>query len=468
MDNYYYVTKQCIPNAYSIIKVTSFIWKEYINLTKNYSYLRYEERDVYMEKICVIGLGYIGLPTAVMLADNGWQVMGVDIAEDVVNKLNRGEIHVGEPDLHLLAQKLLEEKKIIVRVVPEPADVFIIAVPTPKTTINTCDMNCVELAVKDILPCLKQGNLIIVESTVPPWTCENIIKPFLEDRGFKVGTDIFLAHCPERVLPGRIMQEIIENDRIIGGCTPVCAAKAAEIYQTFIKGEIIITDAETAEMAKLTENTFRDVNIALANEMVKICNRLGINALKVLDIANNHPRVNLHMPGPGVGGHCLAIDPYFIVEKAPFTANLISTAREINSDMPAYIITKVRDLIGFSPGLKIAVLGVSYKGNVSDVRESPALEIIAGLKKIGYEVAVYDPLVEMDEVERSIHNTIQGTDLLLILSDHDEFKYLDGEMIGKLMRSPIVFDTRNIWDAGLNQHIKLYNLGNIYDCKYSI
>ncbi len=418
-----------------------------------------------MEKICVIGLGYIGLPTAVMLADNGWQVIGADIDEDVVNKLKRGEIHIGEPDLHLLAKKLLEEKKITLSLVPEPADVFIIAVPTPKTDANTCDLSCVESAVKDMLPHINQGNLIIVESTVPPWTCENVIKPMLEDRGFTVGTDIFLAHCPERVLPGRIMQEIIENDRIIGGCTPACTARSAGIYRTFVKGEIIITDARTAEMAKLMENTFRDVNIALSNEMVKICNSLGINALEVLEIANKHPRVNLHMPGPGVGGHCLAVDPYFIVEKTPCIAHLISSARKINSDMPAYITNKVIKLIGFSPGLKIAVLGVSYKGNVADVRESPALEVIAGLRKIGYEVASYDPLVEMDEVQKSIYDTVQGADLLLILSDHDEFRYLDSEMISELMRSPIIFDTRNIWDAGESKNIKLYNLGNIYDCK---
>ncbi len=416
-----------------------------------------------MEIISVIGLGYIGLPTAVMLANNGWQVVGVDIDEEVITKLNRGEIHIGEPDLHLLAKKLLKEKRITVSKVLEPADVFIIAVPTPKTAGNTCDLSYVELAVQEILPHLNKGNLIIIESTIPPLTCDNIIKPILEEQGFAVGMDIFLAHCPERVLPGRIMHEIIENSRIVGGCTRMCTIKAAEIYQTFVKGDIILTDAKTAEMTKLMENTFRDVNIALSNEMVKICNSLGIDALKVLDMANKHPRVNLHMPGPGVGGHCLAIDPYFIVEKAPHTANLISSARKINSDMPAYIINKVLDLIGFSPGLKIAVLGVSYKGNVADVRESPALDIIAGLKKKGYEIAVYDPLLEMEEMLPSAYEAVKGADLLLILSDHDEFRYLDGAMISRLMHNPMVFDTRNIWNVTEGEHIQYYNLGNVYD-----
>ncbi len=418
-----------------------------------------------MEKICVIGLGYIGFPTAVMLANNSWQVIGVDIDEDVVNKLNRGEIHIGEPDLHMMAKSLLEKKRITLSQVSEPADVFIIAVPTPKTTDNTCDLSYVDSALQDILPHIRNGNLIIIESTVPPLTCDTIIKPILEDRGFKVGRDIFLAHCPERVLPGRILQEIIENNRVVGGCTEMCTQKANLVYSSFVHGEIIPTDAKTAEMTKLMENAFRDVNIALSNEMVKICNSLGINALEVLNMANKHPRVNLHMPGPGVGGHCLAIDPYFIVEKAPDAANLIRWARKINSDMPVYICDKVIELIGSSPGLKIAVLGVSYKGNVADVRESPALEIISALKMKGFKIALYDPLVDMEGILLSAYDAVKGADLLLILSDHDEFRYLDGGLICRLMRNPIVFDTRNILDATEREQLNYYNLGNVYDHK---
>jgi len=416
-----------------------------------------------MKKICVIGLGYIGLPTAVILASNGWQVHGVDINEELINQLKLGVVYIEEMNLENLAYKVLTDDSFIPGTEVEPADIYIIAVPTPKTGANICDLTYVEEAVKNIMPFLKVGDIIIVESTIPPLTCDEFIKPELEKRGFIVGENIYLAHCPERVLPGKIMYEIIENNRIIGGCTQRCAEKAAEVYSSFVKGEIMLTDAKTAEMTKLMENTFRDVNIALSNEMVKICRALGVNALEVLKIANKHPRVNLHFPGPGVGGHCLAVDPYFIVEKSPELARIISDAREVNCSMPAYIVDRVKDLVGMGEGIKISVLGVSYKGNVADVRESPALDIIASLKKSGYKVSIYDPLVDMEEVEKDISKVIQGADMILILTDHDEFRTFNYEKLIINMKTPIIFDTKSILEVEkyLDTKVCLYNLGNV-------
>jgi UDP-N-acetyl-D-mannosaminuronic acid dehydrogenase len=423
-----------------------------------------------MKKICVVGLGYIGLPTAAMFALSGHQVVGVDVNQKVVEKLNRGEVHIEEPGLDKVVKNMVDAGKIVAKTAPEESDVFIIAVPTPNNDdkYKSCDLSYVLAATESIIPFLKKGNTIIVESTIAPRTTDDFVKPMIENAGFEVGQDVYLAHCPERVLPGKIMEELIHNNRIVGGCTSKCAEKAAEVYRSFVKGEILITDAKTAEMSKLMENTFRDVNIALANELVKVCNSLDINALEVIRLANKHPRVNLHQPGPGVGGHCLAVDPYFIIEKAPELARIISLARETNNSMPHYVVSKVKQLTEDIENAKIAVLGITYKGNIDDMRESPAIEVIELLEKEGFEIAIHDPHVETNELELvSLNKAVKDADMILILADHDEFKAIDYDELAKEMRTPILFDTKNIIDTMKYEadKIQVRNLGNVHDIK---
>lgn len=418
-----------------------------------------------MKKICVLGLGYIGLPTAAVLAYHRQHVTGVDINHDLLSKLQAGKNSIKEPELDDIINKVIDNECLQFSPIPVPADVFIIAVPTPLNEDKSCDLSYVLSAVESIMPYLIMGSIIIIESTVSPQTCDRIIKPMIEQTGFRVGKDVYLAHCPERVLPGNIMKEIIHNDRIIGGCTAECSAAAAEIYKTFVKGEILNTDAATAEMIKLTENTFRDVNIAFVNELVKICNYLEVNALEVIRFANKHPRVKLHQPGPGVGGHCLAVDPYFIIDKASHLSHLIKAARNINRNMPAYIVNQVINLMDGIEQPKIAVLGLTYKGNVADIRESPALEIINLLAKKSFLISIYDPRVEIDSVNNNIKDTVKDADMILILTDHNEFKTLDYKTTAGFMRTPIIFDTKNIVDIEEynDANLKIYNLGNIFE-----
>ncbi|MGO1372188.1 MAG: nucleotide sugar dehydrogenase [Senegalia sp. (in: firmicutes)] len=420
-----------------------------------------------MDKICVIGLGYIGLPTATMFALNGKQVVGVDVNQKVVDKLNRGEVHIEEPGLGESFKKMVDENMIKASTTPEVADVFIIAVPTPNKDdeYKSCDLKYVESATHSILPFIKKGDVVIIESTIAPTTTEKEVKPIIENQGFKIGEDIFLAHCPERVLPGKIMKELVENNRIIGGVTEKCTDEAAKVYETFVKGEILKTTSKTAEMSKLMENTFRDVNIALANELTKICNKLDISSLDVVNLANKHPRVNIHTPGPGVGGHCLAVDPYFIIEKASELANIISLARETNNSMPEYVARKVEELLTENDS-KVTVFGITYKGNTDDLRESPALEIVDILKNKGINVVLHDPHVKDTEIillDRD--ESLKNSDMILILSDHNEFKDLDYNELVKSMKTPLIFDTKNILKKedfeGTNIIYK--NLGNIPD-----
>ncbi|WP_278279213.1 nucleotide sugar dehydrogenase [Syntrophomonas palmitatica] len=344
-----------------------------------------------MSRICVVGLGYIGLPTASLLAFYGHRVTGVDIDINILQQLGQGAIHIEEPNLNEVFQQVVKENKLVFRAEPKAADVFFIAVPTPILSDKSCDLTYVLQAVNSIIPHIKTGNIVILESTVPPGTCEEIIKPLLQSAGYTIGRDLYLAHCPERVLPGSIVEELVENNRIVGGCTPACAQIAADIFRSFVKGEILLTDSKTAEMTKLIENTYRDLNIALANELVLLCHRLGINPLKAIELANKHPRVNILNPGPGVGGHCLAVDPYFIIEKAPELARLISRARIVNNEMPEYVYNAVKRLLTGLNHPKIAVLGLSYKGNVGDLRESPALKIVTLLREAGYALSLYEP-----------------------------------------------------------------------------
>lgn len=412
-------------------------------------------------KIVTIGLGYIGLPTSIMFANHGQEVVGVDTQLEVVASLKEGKVHIEEPGLQDALIKSIESGNFKVKSTAEKADVFIIAVPTPNQSdsYKSCDLSYVIDAVNSILPYLEEGNSIILESTVSPLTTEKVILPIIEKSGLIVGKNIFLAHCPERVLPGSILKELEQNNRIIGGVTTACTDKGKEIYGIFVKGELISASASEAELAKLMENTYRDVNIALANEVVKIGDELSIDSLKVIQLANKHPRVNLHSPGPGVGGHCLAVDPYFISAEAPDVSPLIQTARRINKSMPQFILSKIEQIMTQINGTKLTVLGVTYKGNVDDVRESPGLEIVELLKKQKkFNFTIFDPHVEMAEVEKNFDVAIEGSDLLVVLTDHDEFKNINDRMLSN-MNQKIVFDTKNIFEV--NSKITCISLGDL-------
>jgi UDP-N-acetyl-D-mannosaminuronic acid dehydrogenase len=400
-----------------------------------------------MKTICVLGLGYIGLPTASLFATHGHKVLGVDVRERVVETINAGEIHIEEPGLFTLARAAVGSGNLRAAIKPERSDVFIICVPTPLTEDKKCDLSYVENATKTIVPLVKKGDLVILESTSPPGTTRDVIAPMLASTGLKVGVDIHIAHCPERVLPGRILKELIENARIIGGITPESARITCELYKGIVEGPIYLTDATTAELAKVMENTYRDVNIALANELGHICEQLGVSVWEVVELANKHPRVNLHKPGPGVGGHCISVDPWFLVEKFPDTANLIHLSRNINDSQPSKVVEKVMEIVG-ADHRSVALFGVSYKGNVDDTRESPALEIIAELRD-KVDLRVYDPHVHggIGHEISSLEQSVKGADLLLIVTDHADFKFLAPEELGKRMRTRVVFDTRNFLDA---------------------
>ncbi|MBX0357739.1 nucleotide sugar dehydrogenase [Halobacillus sp. Nhm2S1] len=418
-------------------------------------------------KLTTIGLGYIGLPTSVMFAKYGVDVLGVDVSERVVESLNNGKIHIEEPGLQDALTEVVEAGKFRASLQPEKADAFIIAVPTPNNDDEhkSCDLTYVKDAVKNTLPYLEKGNVLIVESTIEPRTMDDHVKPLVEEAGYIVGKDIFLVHCPERVLPGQIMHELIYNNRIVGGITEACTEAGAEVYETFVEGEIIKTKAKTAEMSKLMENTYRDVNIALANELTKVCDELEINALDVIEMANKHPRVNLHTPGPGVGGHCLAVDPYFIVSKAPETAKLIDQARAVNVSMPEFVIGNVHKLMKNVEGKVVTVFGLAYKGNVDDIRESPAMEIYETLKEqSNFEVRAYDPHVDKDFVESDIKEAVKGSDLVLLLTDHNEFKELDWDMLEAFMNNAQVFDTKNVV-SNVNEEVDYMNFGNLHQYK---
>ena len=403
------------------------------------------------------------MPTAALFAKNGCEVLGVDVNEEIVNKLNQGIAHIEEPGITEAIKNAVEKGHYHASLKPEEANTFIITVPTPYVKEDlSCDLSYVISACNSILPVLNKGNVVIIESTIAPMSTDEVIKPIFENEGYVIGEDLFLAHCPERVLPGQIMEELVNNNRIVGGITPECTRKAADVYRTFVKGEIIETEAKTAELSKCMENTFRDVNIALANELAKICAEIGVNALDVIEMANKHPRVNLHSPGPGVGGHCLAIDPYFIYAKAPETAKIIKLARDTNNSMPGFVIENTGKILSkIDPDAhKISVFGVSYKGNTDDARESPAFEIIAGLKSAGYEIDIHDPHFDNPDY-KDFDEATKDSSLILILTDHNQFKDLDYETINKNMKTKIIFDTKNII-KDVPEDVTLINYGNLY------
>ena len=417
-------------------------------------------------KICVVGLGYIGLPTSAMFASHDCEVVGVDVTQSVVDTLNAGNIHIEEPGLGEVIKEVVANGKFRASMTPEEADAFILAVPTPNLDdeFKSCDLTYVISAAKSILPYLKKGNTVIVESTIAPRSTNDFVKPVFEAAGFTIGEDLYLAHCPERVLPGQILHELKYNNRIVGGITPACTEHAAAVYGIFVEGELIKTEAKTAELSKCMENTFRDVNIALANELAKVCYKLDINCLDVIAMANKHPRVNIHQPGPGVGGHCLAIDPYFICAKAPEEAKIIRLARDTNTSMPEFVVEKTKMLIDGIENPKIAAFGVTYKGNVDDVRESPSMEIVEMLQHEGYNIAVYDPHVNNPEYV-DLDTAVTDADIIVVLTDHNEYKNMDLAAIAKKMKHSVLFDTRNIVYGAEGTGLTVVNYGNLYQFK---
>lgn len=413
-------------------------------------------------KICIIGLGYIGLPTAAMFATNGHKVVGVDVNNKVVEALNQGKIIIEEPNLEDLVKQAVKDGSLVASDKPQKADAFIICVPTPILPDKRADLSFVENSVRTVLPYLEKGNIVILESTSPPGTTRDLVCPIIEEAGYKPGEDIYVAYCPERVLPGRILIELKENNRVVGGINKESAEIVKDLYKSFVQGEIYTSDATTAEMCKLMENTFRDVNIALANELAKLCEKLGINAWDVIKFANKHPRVNIHMPGPGVGGHCIAVDPWFIVEKLPDTAQIIHLARKTNDSMPSYVLDKIKAITGNITGTKkVCVLGVTYKPNIDDMRESPVVELVHHLKQHQeYEVLVVDSHVDFEgSRDRDIYEAVSGAHLLVLGVNHDEYRNMDFDRIRKNMAVPQVLDTRNFWEkeivekAGLRYHL---------------
>lgn len=413
-------------------------------------------------KLTVLGLGYIGLPTSIMFAKHGVDVLGVDINQKTIDSLQSGKVNIEEPGLQEVFEEVLEAGKLKVSTQPDEADAFIISVPTPNNDdeYESCDISIVLSAVNSVLPHLKKGDTIIVESTIAPRTMDDHVKPLIEEKGFTIGEDVYLVHCPERVLPGKILEELVYNNRIIGGVTPNCVEAGKRIYSTFVQGEMIETNARTAEMSKLMENTYRDLNIALANEITKISNNLDINVLDVIEMANKHPRVNIHSPGPGVGGHCLAVDPYFIIAKDPEHSPLIQTGRKVNRSMPEYVVENVKRILLDVEDAKVSVFGLTYKGDVDDIRESPAFDIYKLLQEESLEVTAYDPHVELDFVEKDIKKATENASLVLILSDHSEFKlFKDSDFAN--MKNKIIFDTKNVVKSSFDE-VSYFDYGNLY------
>ena len=420
--------------------------------------------------ISVIGLGYIGLPTAAMFASRKKKVIGVDVNQYAVDTINRGEIHIVEPDLDMIVHAAVNEGFLKATLTPEPADAFLIAVPTPfknsnenqgDSSIPEPDLTYIQKASEAIAPVLKKGDLVILESTSPVGATEKMAEWLAQARPDLTfpqsagdNTDVNIAHCPERVLPGHVVRELVENDRVIGGMTSNCSARAVELYKTFVQGECVITNARTAEMAKLTENSCRDVQIAFANELSIICDKLNIDVWELISLANRHPRINILQPGPGVGGHCIAVDPWFIVSKTPDEAQIIHTARKVNDAKPQWVINKVKlavaDFLQSNPtktakDVTIACYGLAFKPDIDDLRESPALNITKQIAELHYgNVIAVEPNIKqlpskLNTFKLSAFDTAKSSaDIHLLLVDHKEFK-VDN------VKSDYLIDTKGIW-----------------------
>jgi UDP-N-acetyl-D-mannosaminuronic acid dehydrogenase len=374
-----------------------------------------------MKKIVVIGTGYVGLPAALMWAQAGVEVLGVDIDERVVKSLNEHTLPIEEAELEGLFAEPVVRANLTASMAPTQADVFVIAVPTPIDPLRkVADLRAVESATRSITPYLCPGNLVIVESTIPPRTCRDVVKPIIEQTtGLHVPEDVMLAHCPERIMPGDIYREIVENERIVGGLDEESTKHAVEVYRVFVKGALHETDDVTAELVKLMENASRDINIAMANEFAAIAEGLGAEADKVIALANRHPRVNILRPGIGVGGHCIPVDPWFLKEMAPYDSRLIATARAINDEKPSRVAAQIRAQVRGVTRPKVVLLGASYKRNTRDTRESPSMAIAAQLRSEGLEVVHLDPLIAGMDYE-SLPEALSGAHLVAVLVAHDE------------------------------------------------
>jgi len=422
---------------------------------------------VKFEKLCVLGLGYIGLPTASTFATHGIKVTGVDVDRKVVQVLRSGEIHIHEPGLRTLVQAAFRSGTLQVSDSPEPADAFIIAVPTPIQEDKTADMRAVISATEAIVPHLRKGNLVILESTSPPRTTVSLVQPILERSGLQAGADFHLAYSPERVLPGQILQELIENARVIGGIDQPSAEAGRDLYSTFVRGEIVLTDATTAEMVKLMENTLRDINIAAANEFARLADQFHVDIWEAIALATRHPRVKILNPGPGVGGLCISVDPWFLVEAAPDTAHLIRTARTVNDSQPDYVLEFIEKKTGGVADKRITVLGLAYKPDVDDLRESPAVEIARLLIETGAKVTLYEPFttdfyLEGAKSADNLNEALAGTDVLLLLVGHTQFKEMDPREICKQTNAVVVVDAVNGWerDAWQSAGFSFHRIGD--------
>ena len=400
-----------------------------------------------MKDICVVGLGHVGLPIAAMLASRGSTVLGVDVEASVISSINSGISHIPEPGITQLVADVVNSGHLSASRFTCKADTYIIAVPTPLLPDKSPDLHHLIQACESITPHLGPGSLVIVESTIPPGTTTHIIAPILNKNGLNVGENLMLAHCPERVLPGNVILELGTNDRIIGGVSAQSSAKAAELYRTFVTGNLLITDSTTAEFTKLAENTYRDLNIALANELAQIAEATGVDVTEVIELANRHPRVNILSPGPGVGGHCIPIDPWFLVSKAQNIATLIPAARQVNDSQPEFVANRVLKALDDITAPRVAILGVAYKGNVSDVRETPATAVIDILEKANVEIRVHDPYVRtFVKPLVTIQEAFTGVDIAVLLTDHSAYLDLDPNLVAAKMRSRRIFDTRNVID----------------------
>ena len=445
------------------------------------------------QKICVIGLGYIGLPTASTFATHGLKVAGVDTDPNVIEALSEGKIQIHEPGLGDVVTRAIRSGNFSFSTRLEEADAFLIAVPTPFQTdsqgeydgrkYRLADMSAVISATEAIVPHLRKGNLVILESTSPPRTTVDLVRPILERSGLKAGNDFYLCYSPERVLPGQILRELIENARIVGGITAESAQAGRDLYATFVRGEIIETDATTAEMVKLMENTTRDVNIAIANEFSRLAEKFGVDVWEAISLANLHPRINILSPGPGVGGHCISVDPWFFVEAAPELAPLIYQARRVNDAQPYFVVEKVRQAFrkaaqaavpggedaarNILHGKKIAALGLAYKPDVDDLRESPAAEVVHLLQKEGAQVKAWEPFkpdAKMTGIvmASSLDAALDDADAILLLVKHTEFVNFVPDEISSKTKARIAIDTVNAWNTNewQNAGFEYHRLGD--------
>lgn len=428
-------------------------------------------------KICVLGLGYIGLPTASTFATCGIKVVGVDVNPLVVETLSRGEIHIHEPGLREVVENAVRSGNLTVSSRPEEADAFLVAVPTPfhegkfaeyeGRQYKLADMGAVIAATEAILPYLRKGNLVILESTSPPRTTLDLVQPILERSNLKAGSDFFLCYSPERVLPGQILRELIENARVVGGVTPESARAGHDLYATFVKGQIVETDATTAEMVKLMENTTRDVNIAIANEFARLAEKFGVDVWEAIRLANLHPRIDILSPGPGVGGHCISVDPWFFVETAPELTPLIYNARKVNDDQPHFVVERVKQALGGLNGKRIAALGLAYKPDVDDLRESPAVEVVHLLQKQGAQVKAWEPFkpnagLRGIHLSPSLEECIKDVDAILLLVKHTEFVRFNPAEIAAKTPARVAIDTVGAWktDEWIKAGFQFHRLGD--------